>query len=147
MPVTSGVIYSRGSVLGTTKVKSYNSLAALDTVYTIDAKLQGDTYISDEGHYHYTPINATGGQTIVLVSGTPDRQIEVRDYTVVSSGTTGVSFISSGTVVSTICGPLSMVANGSIINADKSMITAAGAALTINTTASTIRGSLSYRLV
>lgn len=146
MPVTSGVIYSRGSVLGTTKVKSYNSLAA-GTVYTIDAKLQGDAYISDEGYYHYTPINATSGQTIVLVSGTPDRQIEVRDYTIVASGTTGVSFISSGTTVSTICGPLSMAANNSITNADKSMITATGAALTINTTASTVRGSLSYRLV
>ena len=147
MPVTSGCIYSAGSVLGTTKVKSYNRFASTNLV-TIDAKLMGGKYIDDEGVYHYVSIVVTSGQTLPLVSGTPDRRIEVQNYTIDASGATGVSFLSSGTVVTTISGPMSMSANGSITNSGKSMKTVTnGDALSISSSLSTVTGSLSYRLV
>lgn len=145
MPVTSGCIYSNGSVLGATKVKSYNRFAALDNgTYTIDPKLMGNGYIVDEGDDQYVAISCTGGNT-VLVSGTPGRKIEVHNYSIVASGATGVSFLSStGT---TISGPVSLAANGQVSINGKSMITAAGDSLIINSTLSTVKGSLAYRLV
>lgn len=148
MPVTSGVIYSRGSVLGTTKVKSYNLVGnslAVGTVYTIDAKLQVNGYIEDENDYQYVSIRATAGQTIPLVSGTPGRKIEVKNYTIASSGATAVSFISSGAVVTTINGPLNMAANGTF--GGDTMITSIGDTLSVSSSASTINGGLAYRLI
>jgi hypothetical protein len=146
MPVTSGCIYSNGSVLGTTKVKSYNSLASCN-LNIIDAKLMGPNYIDDEGALHYLNLNVGSGQSVQLLTGTPGRRIEVENYSINASGATGFSFLSSGTTITTIGGPFSLAANQQVVDDGKSMRTNFGDALTVNSTASTVTGSVAYRIV
>lgn len=143
MSVTNGCIYSNGSVLGTTKVKSYNRFAALSNgVYTIDAELAGNTYIED-GDPFFVVINATGSSN-VLVSGIDGRIIEVNNYNITASGASDITFLSGSTSIS---GPMILSASGSISADGVSFVTARGESLSLDVSGSRVTGHLTYKMV
>jgi hypothetical protein len=138
----SGPIYSRGATLGINTVKSYNRFASANSK-TVVANEVGYSYTEDEGGRGFVDVGAGTGVT-VLVSGVPDKSIEVTNYMINASGATVVSWLSGS---NTIAGPFNMAANATIVNDSKSLRTNRGESLSINLTASVVNGHLSYRLV
>lgn len=138
----TGLIYSRGSSNGANTVKSYNRFGSKNSV-AIDAKSMGYMASPDEGYRESIKVSVTSGTT-VLVSGVSNKKIEVDTYSLAASGACAVKFLSAST---DITGPLTLAANGTIVNTDASIKTGIGEALSINLSASAVGGHLSYRLV
>jgi len=95
------------------------------------------------GPYKSVAISGLTGDT-TLVAGITNRQIEVESYIFTCNNTTNVSLRSG---VNFLTGPM-YVSSGNGLNAQElGMRTNAGEALIINSTGSTIHGSLTYRIL